>query len=137
MNGDNQKILAEYEYLRNQADAIQRNRDMINASMAELDIVLNTLDEIKNNKEEILVPIGGDSFVSAKIIDAKKVLIGLGSDVSVKKTIPDAKTDLKARLKELEVVRKDIIEKLGSLLDRIEQLSPQVRSIVEGEKGVR
>ncbi len=137
MNGDNQKILAEYEYLRNQADAIQRNRDMINASMAELDIVLNTLDEIKNNKKEILVPIGGDSFVSAKIIDAKKVLIGLGSDVSVKKTIPDAKTDLKARLKELEVVRKDIIEKLGSLLDRIEQLSPQVRSIVEGEKGVR
>jgi prefoldin alpha subunit len=110
---------------------------MINASMAELDIVLNTLDEIKNNKKEILVPIGGDSFVSAKIIDAKKVLIGLGSDVSVKKTIPDAKTDLKARLKELEVVRKDIIEKLGSLLDRIEQLSPQVRSIVEGEKGVR
>ena len=139
MSADAEKVMSEYEYLRNQAEALQKNLEMINASLTELGAVLEALDEIKGQgkKNEILVPIGADSFVSARIIDTKKVIIGLGADVAVKKPIPGARKDLETRLKELEGVRGEISEKLGMLLDRVEELTPQVQGILAGARGER
>ncbi|MDP6459806.1 MAG: prefoldin subunit alpha [Candidatus Hydrothermarchaeota archaeon] len=137
MSADAKKVMSEYEYLRNQAEALQKNLEMINASLTEIDAVLETLDEIKEQgkKNEILMPIGADSFVSARVIDTKKVIVGLGADVAVKKSIPGARKDLEARFKELEGVRGEISEKLGTLMNRIEELSPQVQRIVAGARG--
>lgn len=127
-----EKVLGEYEYLRSQAEALQKNLEMLNASITELSIVLGSLDEIngQGKKNEILVPIGGDSFVSARILDTAKVIVGLGANVAVKKTIPEARKDLEERLKELEGVRGEVSEKLGLLLGRIEELTPKIQSIL-------
>jgi prefoldin alpha subunit len=137
VSATDEKALSEYEYLRNQAEALQKNLDMINSSLTELGIVLETLDEIKGQgkKNEILVPIGADSFVSAKIIDTKKVIVGLGADVAVKKPISGARKDMEVRLRDLEGVRGEVSEKLGMLLDRIEELTPHIQRIVAGARG--
>ncbi len=137
MSAEADKLLNEYEYLRNQAEALQKNLEMIDASLGEIGAVLESLDEIKGQgkKNEILVPIGADSFVSARVIDTKRVIVGLGADVAVKKSIPAARKDLEARLMELEGVRGEISEKLGMLLGRIEELSPRIQGLLAGAGG--
>ncbi len=53
--------------------------------------------ELKQEKEnsELLVPIGGSSYVKVKLADTNKVIIGVGSGVSVEKTLSEAKATLK------------------------------------------
>jgi prefoldin alpha subunit len=90
------------------------------------------LDSIKNLKKnnEVLVPLGGGSFVKARITDVKKVVIGLGADVAVKRTIPDAQTDIEKRISELEKVRADQTERLQIALSKVEELTPKVQEIL-------
>ncbi len=128
-----EKLLNEYESYRVQAEALQKNLEMVEASLGELEMVVKSLEEIKDQGKdnEILVPLGADSYVSSKIIDTQKIILGIGAGVAVKKPIEDAKKDLETRIKELTGVRKDLGERLGLLLGRIQELTPRVQGILE------
>jgi prefoldin alpha subunit len=127
-----EKILNEYEYYRLQAEALQRNLELVNTSLGELGVVVKSLEEIRgqSKKNEILVPLGADSYVSSKILDTQNVILGIGAGVAVKKPIQEAKKDLEARIEELEGVRKELGDRLTLLLGKIEELAPKVQQII-------
>lgn len=129
---EGEKILNQYETYRLQAEALQRNLEMVEASLGELEIVVRSLEEIKKQggENEILVPLGADSFVSSKILDTQKVILGIGAGVAVKKPIGEAKKDLETRMQELAGVKKDLGERLGLLLGKIQELTPKVQGIL-------
>jgi prefoldin alpha subunit len=131
-----EKILEEYEAYRLQAEALQRNLEMVDASLGELEMVVQSLGEIKNQgkNNEILVPLGADSYVSSRIMDTRRVILGIGAGVAVKKPIEEAKKDLEGRMEELAGVKKDLGNRLGLLIDRIQELAPKVQGIL-GEAG--
>ena len=131
-----EKLLNEYESYRVQAEALQRNLEMVEASLGELEMVVRSLEEIKEQgkKNEILVPLGGDSYVSSKIIDTQRIILGIGAGVAVKKPIGEAKKDLEARIEELAGVKKELGDRLGLLLGRIQELTPKVQGLL-GEQG--
>jgi len=80
-----------------------------------------TLDGIEKEKEntEMLVPIGGSSYVKAKLADSNKIIVGIGSGVSVEKTLADAKADLKERLEELEKTLNSAQQQFSQVAERI------------------
>ena len=84
-------------YLEQTADALQQRISMVNAALTDINYANMTLDGIEKEKEssEMLVPIGGSSYIKVKLADTNKVIIGLGSSVSVEKTLPEAKATLK------------------------------------------
>jgi prefoldin alpha subunit len=127
-----EKILGEYELYRTQAEIYKQNLELINANILDLSVVKESLDQIKDleKENEVLVPIGGGSFIKAKIIDLEKVVVGLGAEVAVKKTIPDAKVDIEKRIEELEKVRGEHTERLQFVLGKIEELTPKVQEIL-------
>jgi len=79
------------------------------------------LDGIEKEKEnaELLVPIGGNSYVKAKITDTNKVIVGVGAGVSVEKTLLEAKTALKERLDELEKTMNSAQQQFTQVAERI------------------
>ncbi len=93
----------EMRYLEQTAEALQQRISMVNAALTDINYANMTLDGIEKEKEntELLVPIGGSSYVKVKLADANKVIIGLGSGVSVEQTLAQARTTLKERLDEL------------------------------------
>lgn len=132
MASDAEKIVAEYEYFRAQADAYKQNIDMINSHLAELSMVKDSLEQVGSlaQENEILVPLGAESFVRAKVVDTQNVIIGIGAEVAVKKTIAQAKQDVENRAKELEKVRAEHAEKLQLITRRLEELAPVVQQIL-------
>ncbi len=132
-----EKTLNEYEYYRAQAEALKRNMDLINTSLAELEVVGKSLDEIKKlgKKNEILMPIGGDSFVKASIVDAEKILINLGAGVVAEKDISNAKGDFEQRIKELEQVRGELAERWRAVSSKLEELAPKIQEIIASQEG--
>ncbi|MEE9612389.1 MAG: prefoldin subunit alpha, partial [Desulfatiglandales bacterium] len=87
---DAESLMAEYEGLRGQTEILKESLDMINSNLTELSVVRESLSKLGEMPadNEILVPMGGDSFTKAKITDKEKVIVGIGSNVAVGKSIP-------------------------------------------------
>ena len=130
------RLSVEMRYLEQTADALQQRISMVNAALTDLTYANMTLEGIESEKEnaEMLVPIGGGSYVKAKIADTNKVIIALGAGVSIEKTIVDAKATLKERLDELEKTMNSaqqqfsqVAERLNSGRNRLETLLAAAR----------
>ncbi len=128
------RLSVEMRYLEQTAEALQQRISMVNAAITDLSYANATLDGIEKEKEnaEMLVPIGGSSYVKVKLVDSDKVLINLGSGVSVEKNIAEAKVTLKERLDELEKTMtsaqqqfSQIAERLASGRNRLESMLAQ------------
>lgn len=130
-----EKTLNEYEYYRAQAEALKRNLDLMNANLMELEVVRGSLDEIKKlgKKNEILMPLGGGSFVKANIADTEKILVSLGAGIVAKKDIPMARGDFEQRIKELEQVRAELAERWRAISGRLEELAPKIQEILASQ----
>lgn len=107
---------------------------MLNAALTDLSYANMTLESIEKEKEnaEMLVPIGGSSYVSVKLADTNKVVIGLGAGVSIEKTVPEAKTIVKERLDELEKTRIQAQQQLSQIAERINQDRQRMESLLSG-----
>lgn len=131
------RLSVEMRYLEQTAEALQQRISMINAALTDLTYANLTLEGIEQEKEnaEMLVPIGGSSYVQVKLANTDKVIVGLGAGVSVEKTLPDAKATIKERLDELEKTLQSaqtqfgqVAERLNSSRGRMESLMAHVRA---------
>ena len=115
------KLSVEMRYLEQTADALQQRISMVNAALTDLTYANLTLEGIEKEKEnaELLVPIGGNSYVKAKITDTNKIIVGLGAGVSVEKSLVDAKATLKERLDELGKTMNAAQQQFTQVADRI------------------
>jgi prefoldin alpha subunit len=123
-------------YLEQTATALQQRISMVNATLTDLAYANATLDGLEKEKEnaEMIVPIGGSSYVQVKLVNPDKVIVGLGAGVSVEKTVTDAKTTLKERLGELEKALQSaqtqfnqVAERMNAGQKRMESLLANVR----------
>jgi prefoldin alpha subunit len=115
------RLSMEMRYLEQTAEALQQRISMVNAASTDINYANMTLDGIETEKEnsEMLVPIGGSSYVKVKLADPNKVIIGLGAGVSVEKTLPEAKATLKERLDELEKTMHAAQQQFSQVAERI------------------
>ena len=90
------RLSMEMRYLEQTADALQQRISMVNAAITDISYANMTFDGIEKEKEnaELLVPIGGSSYVKVKLADPNKVIIGLGAGVSIEKTSAGSKSNL-------------------------------------------
>ena len=115
------RLSMEMRYLEQTADALQQRISMVNAALTDINYANMTLDGIEKEKEnsEMLIPIGGSSYVKVKLADPNKVIIGMGAGVSVEKTLPEAKATLKERLDELEKTMHAAQQQFSQVAERI------------------
>jgi prefoldin alpha subunit len=130
------RLSVQLRFLEQTAETLQSRIGMLNAAITDLTYANLTLDGVENEKEnsELLVPIGGSSYVRVKLANPDQVVVGLGAGVSVEKTLPEAKALLKERLDELEKSMQaaqqqftQIAERINADRNRLESLLAAVR----------
>ncbi len=129
---DAESLMAEYEGLRGQTEILKESLDMINSNLTELSVVRESLSKLGEMPadNEILVPMGGDSFTKAKITDKEKVIVGIGSNVAVGKSITVALEDLEKQMKGLEKARDEGSAEFQKSVKKLEELTPTVQAIL-------
>jgi prefoldin alpha subunit len=133
------RLSVEMRYLEQTAEALQQRISMVNAAITDLTYANATLDGIEKENEniEMLVPIGGSSYVKAKLADSNKIIVGIGAGVSVEKTLPEAKVALKERLDELEKTMNSAQQQFSQVAERINvgrgRLETLLSSVREGK----
>ena len=102
---------------------------------------MDGLEEEKKGSQ-LFVPIGGGSYVKAKLEAADTVVVGIGADVAVERSVKEAKVELEARIAELEKSRDALREQFNQVVGRIQENRAQMEEVSaklrEGERsGVR
>ncbi len=115
------KLSIEMRFLEQTAETLQQRITMLNAAITDLTYASMTLEGVEKEKEnaELLVPIGGSSYIKVKLKESDKVVVGLGSGVSVEKTLAEAKGIVKERLEELEKTMVSAQQQFGQVAERI------------------
>jgi len=115
------KLSVEMRLLEQTAETLQQRISVMNAAMTDLTYANMTLEGIEKEKEntELLVSIGGSSYIKVKLANTDKVVVGMGAGVSVEKTLPEAKAIVKERLDELEKTMAAAQQQFAQVSDRI------------------
>ena len=90
-----------------------------------------TLNAFAKAKEgdEILVPVGASSFVTAKVTASPKAVVGIGNKVSVEKTVDEAVAYVNENMAEI----KDALTKLNESMQEMDAAARNLAAAVQQE----
>lgn len=127
-----QKKYAEYAISKSQLEGLAQELNAINATIAELQVAKATLDSIKDLKgsPEILVPIGGNTFLQANIKETEHVLAGIGAGVIAKKDTADTVDSINTQLDTLTEGSKKLEEQAKTLGEMMSKLEPELQEMM-------
>jgi|ADurb_Met_02_Slu_FD_contig_101_79835_length_2168_multi_5_in_0_out_0_3 prefoldin alpha subunit len=122
------QAMSTLEVFRAQLESIAQNQQLVQMSLEELGRARETLVQYQKAKEgdELLVPIGGSSFVFAKVAGETKAIVGIGTGVSVEKPIDDAIKTMDDRAAELMDSMKKLTERRMAIEEQAAALSQAV-----------
>ncbi|MHA2061634.1 MAG: prefoldin subunit alpha [Candidatus Sifarchaeia archaeon] len=124
-------MVLELNQLQANADVLRTNVEAVEAQINQITITGVTLDGITKAEEgqDILLPIGSNSFVFATLQNVQKVILGIGSDAAIETSIEKAQEKLAERLQELRGISTTLQNQLRTSLQRIEELRATVQEI--------
>ncbi len=116
-------VAVELQILEGTAETLQSRLSFVNAALTELNIARMTLEGVEKEAPDapLFVPIGGGSFIKAKLDSNDKVIVGAGAGVSVERSAGEAMETLKNRITELEKTRGSIQQQLMQVVGRIQE----------------
>ena len=126
------KLSLEIRLLEQTFETLQQRLNMINAVATDLSYANAALDNLEKEKEnaELLVPIGGTSYIKAKLDNPDRIIVGLGAGVSAEKTRQEAKEIIKKRLEDLQKTHQSIQQQYSQVAERITQDRERFESMV-------
>jgi prefoldin alpha subunit len=117
------RLIVELRLLEGTANTLQSRLNFVNAILTELNYAKMTLEGLEKEKEDVplFVPIGGGSYIRAKLESAEKVIVGMGAGVSVEKSMSEAKETVGNRIAQLEKTRRTLEQQLTQVAQKIEE----------------
>jgi len=110
---------------------LQSRISMMNSAVTELRLSNVTLEGLENQKKgtPLFVPVGGGSYVKAKLETSKQVIVGIGADVAVEKSLTEAKAETETRLVDMENTRKALVEQLNQVYAKLQENNAKMEEI--------
>jgi prefoldin alpha subunit len=125
-----EKILT-YRILEARLDSLLKQRDMLASKLVEIQNTLASVDEIEKSKEEILFPIGAEAYTFGKVVDKEKMIVEIGANVALEKTVEEGKQILSKRKTEMENALNSMQKGVMEISAAMEQLGPEIQELTE------
>ncbi|MCQ2972103.1 MAG: prefoldin subunit alpha [archaeon] len=128
---DFNKLVNEINIYKQQVELIQNQIDLIRTSMAEVEALSNTLDDLKGKDSiEAFVPVGAGSFMRAELKNTDDIIISIGAGVAVKKDVEGTKEIIAAQKEDLADSLDKMLAQLQQTTDIVGQLSMQAEQMM-------
>ncbi len=110
---------AELRMASAQIKQLQQQLEALDEKRQELENAITSLDSLKSSqkKAKMLAPITEGMFVSATLDSGDELIVNVGGNVCVRKTVEEAKGMLKERLLEVSGYQENMLEELNKLTD--------------------
>jgi len=129
------RAILEVRLLEGTAESLQTRLSLLEAARTEFQMSEAALTGLSEHREEpVLVPIGGGSYIKARLEDREKVIVGVGAGVALEKSFDEAKQIAGSQLGELEKARGTLQQQLAQVLNGLEAARGKIRELSQREK---
>lgn len=130
-------VIMQVQYFENVAQSLQQRFNYVEAAIAELQVALNTISEIGKESigADILVPVGAGSYLRAKAVDVEKLIVGIGADVAVEKTVKEATDAYQIRIDELRKVRASLGQDIDKVAVSLSKARQELETLTRKSEG--
>ncbi len=133
---DDRKLQEDYmmlETAKAQLEGLSKQQQLIQLAVEEHVRARETVKSLTKGApgDDMLVPIGADSYIHAKISDNRNAVLGIGSGVTVRRSPEEAEKFLDEKIDELSRAFKAIVDRAAQTEAMIQELSEKVQSQVE------
>lgn len=117
------RLIVELRLLEGTANTLQSRLNFVNAIINELNYATMTLEGLEKEKEDapLFVPIGGGSYIRAKLESSEKIIVGMDAGVSIEKSLSEAKETVGNRVAQLEKTKGTLQQQLTQVAQKIEE----------------
>ena len=130
------ELINEINVYNQQAELIRQQIELIQSSIAEVDALTNTLDDLNGDKSvEAFVPVGAGSFIKGELKDTDEIIISIGAGYAIKKDAEGAKTIIAGQKKDLEDSLDKMLANLQQISDILATLQGQAQQIQAAAQG--
>lgn len=121
------------ESAKAQLEGLAKQQELIQLAVEEHVRARETIKQIANGSpdDELLVPLGADSYVHAKVSSNKDAIVGVGSGVSIRRSPEEAEKILDSKIDDLSRAFKSITEKAAQTEAYIQDLTEKVQAQVD------
>lgn len=137
---DEQSFRESYSMLETakaQLEALMKQQDLIQLAVEEHVRARETVKALAkgNPGDQVLVPLGADSYIHATISDNRDAIVGIGSGVSVRKTADEAEKVLDVRIDDLSRAFKSVSERAQQTEQAIQELTEKLQAMQQQAGG--
>jgi len=117
------RLIVELRILEGTVETLQSRMNFLSAAFTELNVANRTLEGLEEEAMEapLFVPIGGGSYVKARLGEVDKVVYGVGAGVAIEKSLKDAKEGIANRISELEKSIRSVEQQHAQVFRRIQE----------------
>ena len=109
---------------------------MIQASIAEIDALTNTLDDLEGkDSTEAFVPVGAGSFMKGELKSTDEIIVSIGSGLAIKKDADGAREIMAGQKEDLNDSLDKMLANLQQVTDIVGNLQAQAEQIAAAAQG--
>ncbi|RLI37061.1 prefoldin subunit alpha [Candidatus Bathyarchaeota archaeon] len=133
---DMRRLAVELRLLEGMAESLNSRINLLNAALTELNLANRTLEGLEKEEPDtpIFVPIGGGSYIKAKLEAKDEVIYGIGAGVAMEKTLKEAREGISNRIAELSKTKtsyeqqlRQVLQRIQADRDRLQELADRIR----------
>lgn len=135
------RLMYEVALYRQQLTMLQKEIERVSLTTIDLSNAISTIEQMK--KEDMLVPIGGGTFIKAAVTNTN-VLIPIGAQYMREIGEDEAAEELKKRkeatgkaIQRLEVEFKKIVEKFQTVSSQLQDMEAMTKINRQVDEGIR
>ena len=131
------KYMTLIEQYKEQMSSLETQSSYMQAAIADYTKAKMTIEQLsKTSKgEEILLPIGGSTYIKASTIDSSQVLFDIGAGVVTEKSTEDTIKNIDKRIEDLEKTHERLVEIMQNLQNEATEISQKAQNLIsEGKK---
>jgi prefoldin alpha subunit len=129
-----EQMVTELNQLQQQGETINQQIEQLNISLNEIQSAEDAVKGIEGSVgKETLIPIGAGCFITAEL-KSEDVIVGVGSEVAIKKTREETVETLKKDKEEVQKLISSLTEQLQKINDYIAQKRPEAEQLMQQQQ---
>jgi len=130
------KNMSLIEYYKEQLNQLDMQIQYLQAAMLEYHKAKMTVEQLHNKEQtkDILIPIGGGTYLNGSVTNSSKVLVNIGAGIVTEKTIDDAINKIDTHIKQVQENQDKILQMAQEIQTEIAQLSEKTQTLMEENK---
>ena len=135
------RLIVELRILEGTAESLRSRVNFVNIALNELNVASMASEGIEKEQTDapLLVPIGGGSYIKARLESPDKIIYGVGAGVAIEKTIKEAREGVSNRISELNRTKVSLEQQLTQVLRKMDEDQNRFRELtskLERQAGV-